>query len=45
MTFIIFLIVLAIAIFIIVYRSNKKTNVYKFVNEKINFVYEKYTPY
>lgn len=45
MTFIIFLIVLAIAIFIIVYRSNKKTNVYKFVNDKINFVYEKYTPY
>ncbi len=45
MTFIIFLIVLAIAIFIIVYRSEKKTNVYKFVNQKFTAVYEKYTPY
>ena len=45
MTFIIFASVLAIAIFIIVYRSDKKTSVNKFVNEKISFVYEKYTPY
>ena len=45
MTFIIFLIVLAIAIFVVVYRSNKKTNAYKFINQKVNYIYEKYTPY
>lgn len=45
MTFIIFLIVVAIAIFIIVYRSNEKTNVYKFVNKQFNSLYNKYTPY
>ena len=32
MTFIIFVIVLAIAIFVILYRRNKKTNVYRFLN-------------
>ena len=45
MTFIIFLIVIAIAIFIVVYRSNEKTNVYKFVNKQIGSLYNKYTPY
>ncbi len=45
MTLLIFLVVLAIAIFVVVYRSGKKSNVNKFVNEKISFVYEKYTPY
>lgn len=45
MTFIIFLLVLAILIFIVLYRSGQKANAYKFVNEKLNFVYEKYTPY
>ena len=45
MTFIIFLIVLAILIFIIIYRSDNKTSVNKFVNQRLNFVYEKWTPY
>ncbi len=45
MTFIIFVIVIIIAIFIIVYRSNEKTNVYKFVNKQISSIYNKYTPY
>lgn len=46
MTFTIFLIVLAIAIFIVLYRNNSNSNnVYKFINTKINFVYEKYAPY
>ncbi len=45
MTFIIFIVVLAIAIFLVIYRSDNKTNAYKFVNEQINFVYNKYTPY
>ena len=45
MTFIIFIIVVAIAIFIVTYRSDKKTNTYKFINEQISFVYNKYTPY
>lgn len=45
MTFLIFLAVCFIAIFIVVYRSNRKTNAYKFVNEKLTFLYDKYTPY
>ena len=45
MTFIIFLIIVAIAIFIIAYRSTRKTNVYKFVNQKFGAIYDKYTPY
>ena len=46
MTFIIFLIVLAIAIFIVLYRNNSNSNnVYKFINKKISVVYDKYAPY
>ncbi len=46
MTIIIFIVILAIAIFIILYRNNSNSgNVYKFINSKINFVYEKYAPY
>ena len=46
LTIIIFIVILAIAIFIILYRNNSNSgNVYKFINSKINFVYEKYAPY
>ena len=46
MTFIIFLIVLAIAIFVVLYRNNSNSNnVYKFINKKIGVIYDKYTPY
>ncbi len=46
MTFLIFIIVLAITIFIILYRNNSNTNnVYKFINAKINFAYERFAPY
>ncbi len=45
MTFIIFVIVLAIAIFVILYRSNKKTNVYRFLNKQAQVLYDKYAPY
>ena len=45
MTATIFLIVVAIVIFLVVYRSDKKTNVGKFVNEKVTFIYQNVTPY
>lgn len=46
MTFFIFLIILAIAIFVVLYRNNSNSGkVYKFINSKLNFVYEKYAPY
>lgn len=45
MTLMIFLMVLAIVIFLVIFRSDRKNSAYKFVNEKINFVYNKYTPY
>ena len=46
MTLLIFFVVLFIALFIVLYRNNSKSNnVYKFVNVKLNSVYEKYAPY
>ena len=46
MTILIFLVVLAIAIFVILYRNNSNSNnVYKFINKKIGVIYDKYAPY
>lgn len=45
MTFLIFILVVALAIFIVIYRSNEKTNVYKFVNKQVGSIYNKYAPY
>lgn len=45
MTFLIFAIVLAIAIFLVIFRDKNKVNVYKFVNKQFNYIYNKYTPY
>ena len=46
MTFLVFLICVIIVIFIVLYRNNSNTNtVYKFVNKKLGFVYDKYAPY
>ena len=46
MTFLVFIIVLAIAIFIVLYRNNSNSNnVYKFINNKIGVIYDKYAPY
>ena len=41
----IFLIVAAILIFIIIYRSANGENVYKYVSERTSFIYEKVAPY
>ena len=46
MTILIFLIVLAIAVFIILYRNNSNSNnVYKFINKKVGALYDRYAPY
>ena len=45
MTATIFIIVLVISVFLVIYRSNNKTSVNKFVNEKVVFIYDKYAPY
>ncbi|MBR3210250.1 MAG: hypothetical protein IKF82_08340 [Bacilli bacterium] len=46
MSLVIFILVLAIAIFVVLYRNNSNSNnVYKFINARINYVYEKYAPY
>ncbi len=46
MTFLIFLIVLIIAIFIVLYRNNSNSNnVYKFLNKQVGVIYDKYAPY
>ncbi|MBR3199287.1 MAG: hypothetical protein IKG27_04660 [Bacilli bacterium] len=46
MSLLIFLVVLAIAIFVVLYRNNSNSNsVYKFINAKINFAYERFAPY
>ena len=46
MTILIFLIVLAIAVFIILYGNNSNSNnVYKFINKKVGALYDRYAPY
>ena len=46
MTIAIFLVVLAIAVFIILYRNNSNSNnVYKFINKKVGALYDRYAPY
>lgn len=46
MTFLIFMIAVAIIIFIVLYRNNSNSNnVYKFINKKVNVIYDKYAPY
>ena len=45
MTATIFIIVLVISVFLVIYRSDNKTSVNKFVNEKVVFIYDKYAPY
>ena len=46
MTIVIFLIVLAIAVFIILYRNNSNSNnAYKFINKKVGALYDRYAPY
>lgn len=41
----IFLIVAAIAIFVLIYRSANGENVYKYVSERTTFIYDKVAPY
>ncbi len=45
MTFIIFVMVVIVAMFIVIYRSHEKTGVYKFVNKQFSAIYNKYAPY
>ncbi len=46
MTFLIFMIAVAIVIFVVLYRNNSNSNnVYKFINKKVNVIYDKYAPY
>ncbi len=46
MTFLIFMIAVAIIIFVVLYRNNSNSNnVYKFINKKVNVIYDKYAPY
>ena len=39
------IILLAIAIFVIIYRQYRGQNVYKFISEKVGVIYEKFAPY
>lgn len=45
MTFIVFLIVIIIAIFVIAYRNRQGESVYKYVSKYTGIIYEKYAPY
>lgn len=46
MNFMIFGLILFIVLFIVLYRNNSNSgNVYKFVNSKVNYIYQKYAPY
>ena len=39
------IILLAIAMFVIIYRKYRGQNVYKFISEKVGVIYEKFAPY
>lgn len=45
MTFIIFVVVAAILIFVYSYRKNSGQNVYKYISKQTGVIYEKYAPY
>lgn len=45
MTFVIFLLITVIVIFIAVYRNNNGENVYKYVTTQASVLYDKYAPY
>ena len=45
MTFIIFVVVAAILIFVYSYRKNSGQNVYKYISKQAGVIYEKYAPY
>ncbi len=45
MTFVIFLIISFIIIFVMAYRFNTGDNVYKFISKQTNILYDKYAPY
>ena len=42
---VVFVIVAAIAIFVLIYRSANGENVYKYVSDKTAFIYDKFAPY
>ena len=45
MTFLIFIVVACILIFVYSYRQNSGQNVYKYISSQANGIYEKYAPY
>ncbi len=45
MTFIIFLIIIFIIIFVMAYRKNAGNRVYKYIVKQTGFIYDKYAPY
>ena len=45
MTFIIFVVVAAVLIFVYSYRKNSGQNVYKYISKQAGVIYEKYAPY
>lgn len=45
MTFVIFLLITLIVVFIVVYRSYNGENVYKYISSQANVIYDKYAPY
>ena len=45
MNFIVFLLLAFIIIFVIAYRNNDGTSVYKYISKQANVLYEKFTPY
>lgn len=45
MTFVVFLIVTFIAMFVVAYRAKKNENVYKFISDQIGTIYERVAPY
>ncbi len=45
MTFVIFLLITLIVVFIVIYRNYNGENVYKYISNQANVIYDKYAPY
>ena len=45
MTFVVFVLVLVISVYVVVYRKQSGVNVYKYISEQVGNIYDKYAPY
>ena len=45
MTFVMFVVITLIVVFVVIYRNNNGQNVYKYISDQAIGLYDKYAPY